>query len=244
MSLFRYRLSRSLPRAIRRYIGLPTRLAIAWIVLTGVGLFIFRVMHAPASAQQVLADAARALPTSLSEPASILGPQRWVKAKGSHGEIAIERGPDDVITATFNGDKPLRLVGDAKEARLVDAEGEPLYRLVFVDPSKARILGAAGGLLWRVKRESDGGEETFKLYDGSDTIHHRVKVKADSFNVYGSGSERIAKGKPRDGGFESRRESGGTDAIVSGDASLRQAAVLSMPVEPAVRVLLWLQAGG
>lgn len=244
MSFFRYRLSRSLPRAIRRYIGLPTRLAMAWIVLTGVGLLVFRVMQGPASAQQVLADAARSLPMSLSEPTKILAAQRWVKATGSHGEIAIERGADDVITATFNGKQTLRIVGDAKEARLVDAEGTPLYRLVFVDPSKAKILGAAGGLLWRVKRESDVGEETFKLYDSSDTIRHRVKVKSDSFNVYGSGSDRIAKGKPRDGGFESRRESGGTDAIVSGDASLRQAAVLSMPVEPAVRALLWLQAGG
>lgn len=216
----------------------------AWIVVSGVGLLVLRAMNAPASAQQLLADAARALPTSLSEPASILGASRWVNARGSHGEIAIERGADDVITATFGGEKPLRLVGDAKEARLVDAEGTPRYRLVFVDPSKARILGSSGELLWRVKRERDGGEETFKLYDGSDTIRHRVKVKADSFNVYATGSERIAKGKPRDGGFESRRESGGSDAIVSGDASLRQAAVLSMPVEPAVRVLLWLQAGG
>ncbi len=244
MSRPQYRLSRSLPRAIREYIGLPTRLAIGWIVFTGVGLFVLRSMLPPASAQQVVADAARSLPASLSEPSTILAVGRRVTTEVSGGQIVIERGDGDVVTATWGGERPLRIVSDANEARLVDAEDLARYRLVLVDPSKAKIFDASGALLWRVKREVEGPEETFKLYDDSDTIRHRVKVKADSFNVYASGSARIAKGKPRDGGFESRRESGGTDAIVSGDTSLRRAAVLSMPVEPAVRVLLWLLAGG
>lgn len=236
----RPRLAASLPPAIRRYVGLPTRLAVAWLVFSALGLFALRAFVSPVAAQQLLSPAA--LPRSLPEPASLLGVRQSVVVGGA-GDLSITRGEDDTVTATCGSGPPLRVVGDATDVRLVDADGTPRYRLELVEPTKSRILDGSGDLVWRVKREIEGGEETFKLYDGTDTIRHRTKIKSDSFNIYASGSERIAKGKPRDGAFESRPESGGASSLVTGPVTLRQAAVLSLPVAAPVRALLWIQAG-
>ncbi len=238
----RYRLARYLPSAIRRHLGLANRLVVAWLVISAFSIGLIRATPSTVAAQQLVAGG-RVLPQALPLPTTLLAPSRVVKVSSPGGEITIERA-DDAIIADIGSDQPrLRVEGDAAEARLVGPGGETRFRLEFVDGSKARILDDAGNQLWRVKRELEGSEETFKLYDLDDTIRHRAKVKPDSFNVYGTGSTRVAKGKPRDGGFETRYENGSRGTIVAGDVSLRQAAVLSLPLEPAVRVLLWVQAG-
>jgi hypothetical protein len=233
-------------------VGLPTRLAVAWLVISAVGisplgisalglsalgLAALRMGGSPAAAQQLLAPAAP--PRAVPEPAALLGARQSVVA----GDLSITCGDDGTLTAACGSAGLLRVVGDPKAARLVDTDGATRYRLEVVEPTKSRILDGSGDLVWRVKREIEGGEETFKLYDGTDTIRHRTKIKPDSFNIYASGSERIAKGKPRDGAFESRPESGGASSLVTGPVTLRQAAVLSLPVAAPVRALLWIQAG-
>lgn len=252
--------TRRLPPAMRRYLALPDRLWLGWLVVSGLALAIGGVTAT--TAEQPL-DAGGIPPAETSPPAVVAEEQaaesapvavpvvpdlEGVLAEGA--EIAVTgatsftlRRSGGQIQLSGAGLPVLELMGDGDELRLLDAHGATHYRLKAKQADKGKLYDAAGTYRWRVKCESEEGEEACKVYDPDGNKQHRAKVKADSFNVYGSGEQRLYKGKLKNGRYQVRDEAGNTVLDIRGAASLKEAALLALPLDVPARVLLWAYAG-
>lgn len=219
--------TRQLPKPMRRYLGLPNRLFLIWLVLSGLLLGVV-------SPKRVHAAEAPAAPSASSIVASVevSGAQAFT-LKGKGGKIFI----------TPKGQPPMALVDDADGPQVQTVEGKLVYRLKPDADGQLRIFDSAGSLRQRLKCETEDNEETCKLYDGQATLLNRFKLKPDSFNVYGTGSERIYKGKLKNGGYVLKTEADARLLEIKGVRTLKAAALLSLPVEVPIRALLWRQAG-
>jgi hypothetical protein len=255
--------TRQLPKPMRRYLALPGRLFLAWLLVSAV--LVQAAIHgaATAPADEPVAQAEAPADESESEsadPPAVLPPTEApaVLALAGNldaqlpagGEIAVSgstaftltRSGDQVILAG-PGLPTLQLAGDGEELRVRTPEGATVYRLKVKAADQGKIYDAAGSYLYRLKCEAEDGEETCKLYDAAGHKLNRVKLKGDSFNVYGAGSERLYKGKNKSGAWQVRDEADHSVLTIRGVGSLREAALLAMPVEPAVRVLIWRHGG-
>lgn len=254
--------TRRLPKPMRRYLALPGRLFLAWLLVSAV--LVRAAIHgaAPAPADEPVAQAEA--PADESEPAeppavpppaeapAVLALAGNLDAQlPAGGEIAVSgstaftlaRSGDEVLLAG-PGLPRLRLTGDGEELRLRTPEGATVYRLKVKAADQGKIYDAGGNYLYRLKCEAEDGEETCKLYDAAGHKLNRVKLKADGFNVYGAGSERLYKGKYKSGAWQVRDEADHIVLTIRGVGSLREAALLAMPVEPAARMLIWRHGGG
>jgi len=258
--------TRQLPQTMRRYLALPTYLVLGWLVISGLALFIASRVDATAPAtppaessatppgenaaaaapEQPAADApaedSEAPPADplLPDISAMLADGAEIGASGS--SVFTIRGSAGQVSLESGG-QTLTMLGDGNELRLLDPNGATVYRLKAKQADKGKLYDAAGTFRWRVKCESEGGEEGCKLYDPDGNKLHRVKIKADSFNVYGSGDQRLYKGKLKNGRYQVRDETGNNVLDIRGAASLKQAALLALPVDAPVRALLWAYAG-
>lgn len=143
-----------------------------------------------------------------------------------------------------SGLPPMELTGEAGGWRLLDGAGQVVYRLEAREDGQGKLYDAGGNYRFRLKCEAEEGVEACKLYDPAGNKLYRVKLKDDSFNVYGAGEERLYKGKPKHGRYELRDENTRVFATLEGVDGLKSAALLSFPVEVPVRVLLWCHGRG
>lgn len=264
--------TRQLPKPMRRYLGLPNRLFIAWLVISGAALIGPALLRAkptapenpPAQVEPVEIEssapameepdnpAADAVPTPspIQTPMALalagkldaqLRPGAGIYATGSTAFTLQRNG--DRVELTRPGQPVLLLEGDGESLRMRTAEGELVYRLKVKEEDQGKVYDGTDGFLLRLKCEAEDGEDACKLYGPTGEKLSRVKFKADSFNVYGADGQRLYKGKPKNGAWEARDEAGRTALTLRGAGSLREAALLALPVEPAVRVLLWRHAG-
>lgn len=261
--------TRQLPEAMRRYLALPGRLFLAWLLVSAllvagpallVRAGILSADTAPAAEPVAEAEppedepepsAAPALTPPAATPPMALALAGNLDAQlPDAGEIAVT-GPVP-FTLQRSGDKvllsgpalpSLQLVGDGENLRVQTPEGVTFYRLKVKDADQGKIYDAAGHHLFRLKCEAEDGEDACKLYDAAGHKLNRVKLKADSFNVYGAGSERLYKGKFKNGAWQVRDEADNTVLTIRGTGSMREAALLAMPVDPVVRVLMWRHGG-
>ncbi|MGZ8219319.1 hypothetical protein [Methylomagnum sp.] len=170
-----------------------------------------------------------------------LRPGAGIYATGS-ANFSLQRNGDRV-ELTRPGQPVLLLEGDGESLRMRTTEGRLVYRLKVKEEDQGKIYDGTDSFLFRLKCEAEDGEDACKLYGPTGEKLSRVKFKADSFNVYGPNGERLYKGKSKSGVWEARDEAGRTALSLRGAGSLREAALLALPVEPAVRVLLWRHAG-
>lgn len=264
--------TRQLPDPMRRYLALPRRLFLAWMLLSallvaGPSLLVragilspeIPVEEEPAAVaeefSQPPSEAASAesdLPSApdTAAPVALALAGNLDAQLTEAGEIAVT-GPAP-FSLKRSGDKvllrgpnlaALQLAGDAERLEVQTLEGATVYRLKVKEADQGKIYDAAGQFLFRLKCETEDGEAACKLYDAAGNKLNRVKLKADSFNVYGAGSERLYKGKLKNGAWQVKDEAGNTVLAIRGAGSLREAALLAMPVDPAVRMLMWRHAG-
>lgn len=246
---------------MRRHLALPGRLFLAWLLVSAV--LVQASIHGAATVSAGKPVAQAVAPANKPEPASLaaLPPAEAPTALAlagnldaqlpAGGEIAVSgstaftlaRSGDRVILAG-PGLPTLQLAGDGEELRVRTPEGATVYRLKVKAADQGKIYDAAGHSLYRLKCEAEEGEETCKLYDAAGHKLNRAKLKGDSFNVYGAGSERLYKGKYKSGAWQVRDEADRIVLTIKGAGSLREAALLALPVEPAVRMLIWRHEGG
>lgn len=265
--------TRGLPTPMRRYLGLPNRLLLGWLVLT---------LLIPVAAAQLqrwgVIDLAPSPPESAAETTAALPDNEPVSAdSGAEASIALAEAGDATgtnepqqtpplledgaeitvggatpftlrnsggrITLAIPGWGPLELSGDADDWQLRDGAGQVVYRLKRKSEEKGKIYDAAGSYRFRLKCETEDGQEACKLYDPAGNRLSRVKIKDDSFNVYGAGEDRLYKGKLKNGVYEIRDDAKRSVATIRGVGTLQQAALLALPAEIPVRVLLWRHAG-
>lgn len=235
--------TRQLPKPMRRYLGLPNRLFLIWLVLSGLllGASLHRQSKSPPPAPATetqpesrfdFSPLSSAYAEGIVASVDVSGPQAFT-LKGKGGKIFI----------TPQGQPPLALVDDAGGPQVQTVAGDLVYRLKLDADGQMRIFDGAGALRQRMKCETEDNEETCKLYNGQATLLHRFKLKPDSFNVYGTGSERIYKGKPKNGKYVLKTDADAKVLEIGGVHSLKAAALLSLPVEVPIRALLWRQAG-
>jgi hypothetical protein len=265
--------TRQLPEPMRRYLELPNRLLLAWLLvsallLAGPAVLVragmidaeTRLAHenpAESAAPETLAEsdtdaAAESEPwTPPAETPMALAlagdldaqlPERAEITVAGATAFTLRRSGDKVLLSG-SGLPVLQLAGDAEALRVETSDGKPVYRLKIKEADQGKIYDAAGRFLFRLKCETEDGEDACKLYDPAGNKLNRVKLKGDSFNVYGPGSGRLYKGKLKNGAYQVRDEADKTVLTLRGAGSLKEAALLSMPVEPAVRMLLWRHAG-
>jgi hypothetical protein len=256
--------TRQLPAAMRRYLALPGWLVLAWLLVSGL-FVLLPALLAPAGpsvpAQLSAGEPAPGVATPIIPPEFVPAPvipalpaatlagnspaplptETAITVSGSAAFTLKRRG--DAVLLSGPGLPPLQLANDGESLRVQTPEGLPLYRLKVKEADQGKIYDAAGHFLFRLKCEAEDGEETCKLYDAAGNRLNRVKLKADGFNVYGPGSERLYKGKFKNGAWQLRDEGDSIVLTLRGPVSLREAALLAMPVDPAVRVLLWRHAG-
>jgi hypothetical protein len=252
--------TRQLPAAMRRYLALPGWLILAWLLVSGL-FVLLPALLAPAGpsvpAQLSAGEPAPGVATPTIPPAPALAEapaatlagnsptplptETTITVSGATAFTLKKRG--DAVLLSGPGLPPLQLANDGESLRVQTPEGLPLYRLKVKEADQGKIYDAAGHFLFRLKCEAEDGEEACKLYDAAGNKLNRVKLKADGFNVYGPGSERLYKGKFKNGAWQLRDEGDSIVLTLRGPVSLREAALLAMPVDPAVRVLLWRHAG-
>jgi hypothetical protein len=265
--------TRGLPKPMRRYLGLPNRLLLGWLVLTllipvaAAQLQRWGVIDLAQAPPQAVAETAAAQPAdgvspAEPEPGESLAlaetgaapaeaePQRAPPLLAEGGEIAVGgstpfslRNDAGRIMLAIPGRAPLELTGDDGDWRLRDGAGQVVYRLKVKSEEKGKIYDGAGTYRFRLKCENEDGQDGCKLYDPAGNRLSRVKIKDDSFNVYGAGEDRLYKGKLKNGVYEIRDEAKRSVATIGGAGSLQQAALLALPAEIPVRVLLWRHAG-
>lgn len=262
--------ARQLPQAMRRYLALPNYLLLGWLVASG--LVLFAAAGVDATAPEAPLEAGGATPAespALPPDEDADNAEQEQPAAADSGEPAPAPARPDLDAALAEGAEigvsgsasftirraagqlrveggglpPMAVVGDGDELRLLGPDGAALYRLKAKSADKGKLYDAAGAYRWRVKCESEDGEEACKLYDPDGNKLHRVKIKADSFNVYGAGDQRLFKGKLKNGRYQVRDEAGNTVLDVQGAASLKEAALLAIPLEVPARILLWAYAG-
>ncbi|BBL72621.1 hypothetical protein [Methylogaea oryzae] len=244
----RFNPTRQLPQAMRRYLALPGYLWLGWVVASGLILFVGAQVEATApdaappasSASPPVADdggqpsadapAAELLPAVPADGATI-------GVSGSSAFSIRRSGGRWLVDAA--GAPPLELAGGGEEWRMLDRDGATVYRLKTRTAEEGKLYDAAGVFRWRVKCGAEEGEEACKLYDAAGDKQLRVKIKADGFNVYGAGDRRIYQGKLKSGRYQVRDETGAAALDIEGAASLKAAALLALPLEVPVRVLLW-----
>ena len=239
--------TRHLPKPMRQYLGLPVKLFVVWVLLSGlaVGLFYSGKLPqgkspaeppSPISTNQTLPVA----PTPVS-PAQNLQPKNMpavnINVSGPKSFSLQNQGNKVLIAIT--GEKPLELVNTDDGKQVQTQTGAVLFRLKSREDGQAKIYDESNAYRYRMKSETEEGEDTCKLYDGQDTLLNRVKVKAESFNVYAASSQRIYKGKMKNGSYVLKNESGDSIGTLQGVSGLKDAALLSFPVEIPLRVLLW-----
>jgi hypothetical protein len=267
--------TRQLPQPMRRYLGLPNRLFLIWLLLSaallaGPAMLVRAGMMDAESplTQEVSAESAdpetpagstigsdadvsaesETPPAEASMALALAGdldtqlPERAEIAVSGPASFTLKRSGDKVLLSG-SGLPFLQLAGDAETLRMETRDGNPVYRLKIKEADQGKVYDAAGNFLFRLKCETEDGEEACKLYDPAGNKLNRVKLKADSFNVYGSGSERLYKGKLKNGAYQVRDEAGNAVLTIRGAGSPKEAALLALPVEPAVRVLLWRHGG-
>jgi hypothetical protein len=265
--------TRQLPEPMRRYLGLPNRLLLAWLLvsallLAGPAVLVRAGMidAEPLPASEPPAESATAETPAEPDTGTVEEPQSWTPPAATptalalagdldaqlpeRAEIAVSgsasftlrRGGDKVLLSG-SGLPALQLAGDAEALRVETPDGNPVYRLKIKEADQGKVYDAAGRFLLRLKCETEDGEDACKLYGPAGNKLNRVKLKEGSFNVYGPGSGRLYKGKLKNGAYQVRDEAGQTVLTLRGVGSLREAALLSLPVEPAVRVLFWRHAG-
>ncbi|NJD07584.1 MAG: hypothetical protein FIA97_13965 [Methylococcaceae bacterium] len=265
--------TRGLPKPMRRYLGLPNRLLLGWLVLTLLipvatarlqrwGIVDLAPAPQEGGGETETTPAGDDSTPMATEPADAMAvaesggvPAEAVAAPvppplADGAEIAVGGSTPFVIAnrggqvaVTVPGQGALVLTGDDDDWRLRNAAGQVVYRLKLKSEEKGKLYDGAGAFRFRLKCESDEGQDGCKLYDPAGNRISRVKIKDDSFNVYGPGEQRLYKGKLKDGAYDVRDESKRSVATIRGTASLRQAALLALPVEIPVRVLLWRHAG-
>lgn len=271
-SLNRLNPTRQLPRPMRRYLALPNWLFMAWLAISGAALIGPALLRAKPTAPEnppaqtglvevessasAMAEpdtqAAEAVPTRppVQAPTILalagdldtqLRPGAGIYATGS-ASFSLQRNGDRV-ELTRPGQPALLLEGDGESLRMRTAQGQLAYRLKVKEEDQGKVYDGTDGFLFRLKCETEDGEDACKLYGPTGEKLSRVKFKADSFNVYGTNGNRLYKGKSKNGTWETRDEAGRTVLTLRGAGSLREAALLALPVEPAVRVLLWRHAG-
>jgi hypothetical protein len=255
---------RGLPQPMRRYLNLPRRLLLIWLVATlllPVAVALLQrwglidlgaapaepkpgaVAEQSAETEPVETAAFSALaPAQAGETAAPLAESGQIEVSGAAGFTLVRRG--ERVTVSAAGQAPLELIGEDGGWRLRDGAGQVVYRLEAKSEEKGKIYDAAGNYRYRVKREDEDGPETCKLYDAAGNRLHRVKVKDDSANLYGAGEDRIYKVKLKNGVHEVRDEGKRTVATVRGSDSLKQAGLLALPLEVPLRVLIWSYCGG
>lgn len=264
--------TRQLPQPMRAYLALPNRLVRIWLVATGMLLAALMLTAEPvrsagggqepappevpatapeaettgavreAARNQDLPAAAEPLQLALAGDIDAQLPDGSVIAVSGDTAFSLKREGDRVILMG-SGPAPLVLRGNGEELRVENAGGGPVYRLTIKEGDQAKIFGAADDYRYRLKCEAEEDADACKLYDPAGTKLYRVKIKGDSFNVYGAGTDRLAKGKLKKGVYVVRDESERTVLTLRGVGSLREAALLALPVEPAIRALLWRHAG-
>jgi hypothetical protein len=264
--------TRRLPDPMRRYLGLPNRLLLAWLlvsalllagptVLVRAGVIDATLLAPENPVEPTVPEAFIELDTGAAvEPESWTPPTETPSVLALAGDLNAQLPERAEITvsgsASFmlrrSGDKvllsgsslpTLQLAGDAETLRVETPDGKPVYRLKIKEADQGKVYDDAGRFLFRLKCETEDGEDTCKLYDPAGNKLNRVKLKGNSFNVYGPGSGRLYKGKLKNGAYQVRDETDQTVLTLRGVGSLREAALLSLPVEPAIRVLFWRHAG-
>ena len=277
--------TRRLPEPMRKYLRVPNRLFLGWLVLTVLVPAALLQMNAwglvdlnpPPPASEAEPPAVEISPADRSDQAefedgapppiageSIPAPDSGVSGESpasgamamagaamADGARIVVTGPQpftlrrsgDLVQVEIPGRAAMSLAGAPGDFRLVDAAGTLVYRLKVKEGEKGKLFDGGGTYRLRVKCETEQGDESCKLYDPDGKRLQRVKIKGDSFNVYGVGEDRLYKGKLKDGTYVLRDEGKATLGSVTGVASLKEAALLSMPVDIPVRVLLWRYAG-
>jgi hypothetical protein len=241
--------TRHLPKPMRQYLGFPNKVFLLWLALSGLALAVIHWKMPPQDTK--IAEAPAKLASQQAQPNQVT-PNATAQARkpsdlpavnitvSGQTRFTLQTQANKILVDIADG-QPLELVNNANGALIQTPTGQLLYRLKPRDDGQGKIYDSSGDYRYRLKCETEDGEVTCKLYDGQDTLLNRVKVKAESFNVYAAGSERIYKGKLKNGAYVLKAENGETVATLQGAGSLRDAALLSMPVEIPLRALLWLQ---
>lgn len=240
--------TRGLPQPMRGYLRLPGRLVFIWLlVAAGVigsgSLLGFGTSDGDAitPAESPPGDAVQRF---ASTPTAIQGAPRVdtsIRIDGRDGFTVAAHGGELVLAAP--GLPELRFASGAEGFALVDTSGRTVYALSAGSDGQARIHGGDGELRARMKCEVEDGFDTCKLYDPKGERIGRVKLKDDGFNIYRAGSERLYKGKWKNGVVQVRDESGARIMTIDGVSSLKAAGLLALPVDVPIRALLWAHAG-
>ena len=239
--------TRHLPKPMRQYLGLPVKLFVVWVLLSGLAVALFysgklpqgngpAEQPSPISTNQTLPVAPTPVSAVQDQPLKDM-PTVNINVSGPKS-FSLQTQGNKVLIA-IAGEKPLELV-DVDDGKQVQTQtGSVLYRLKDREDGQVKIYDASEAFRYRMKCETEEGDETCKLYDGQGILLNRVKVKADSFNVYATGSQRIYKGKMKNGSYVLKNESGDSIGSIQGVSGLKDAALLSFPVEIPLRALLW-----
>ncbi len=241
--------TRHLPKPMRQYLGLPTKLFVLWLLLSGLAfaMYFWNLSNkSPDIAQSTAEAGIEPMPPTATPPVTAM--QNLTETQAVSKSITVSGLPDfnlqktsEKVLISTPGAPAMVLIADADEPRVQTQAGQLIYRLKTKDDGQSKIYDASGTYRYRLKCETEEGEDTCKLYDDQGAVINRVKVKADSFNVYADGSQRLYKGKFKNGAYVLKTEAGDKTASIQGVDSLKEAALLSMPVEIPLRVLLWHQ---
>ena len=238
-----------LPKPMREYLGFPNKIFLLGLALSGLALAVFYWNMPPQ--EKKIAEATAEFASEQTQPNSIKPatlPQALNQPDLPAVNITVSGQTRFTLQTKANkilidiaNEKPLELLNDADRSLVQTPTGQLLYRIKPRDDGQGKIYDSSGDYRYRLKCESEDGEVTCKLYDGLDKLLNRVKIKADSFNIYADGQQRLFKGKLKNGAYVLKTEDGETVATLQGAGSLRDAALLSLPVEIPLRALLWLQ---
>jgi hypothetical protein len=236
---------RRLPKPMRRYLATPNRWFLAWLVVSSVALSAGLSGQTPSKTPVAADPPPQTLAPAPVAPAPMarapVSPAVNIAVAGSQNFTLSSQ--DKGILITLQGQPTWLVREDADGLRVETEQANVVYRLRTKGDEQGRVYDAAGGLRFRLKCETEEGEEACKVYDGQAALLNRFKLKADSFNLYGADAQRLFKGKWKKGQYVVRNEADAVDLNVTGAASLKVAALLAVPVEVPVRVLLWRYAG-
>ena len=238
-----------LPEPMRQYLGLPMKLFLLWILLSGLAVALFYWGSLPQSGHaekptqtgtsQTPPLVPMSVPTAKQDQAPKGMPSVTVNISVSGPAGFSLRTTGNAILIGIAGAKPLELVDDEYGKHVQTQTGQLLYRIKGREDGQGKIYDASDAYRYRLKCETEDKEDTCKLYDGQGTLLNRVKVKADSYNVYAADSQRIYKGSMKNGSYVLKNEAGDAVASIQGVGGLMDAALLSFPVEIPLRALLW-----
>ena len=157
-----------------------------------------------------------------------------IKVKGDQ-EFKIKH-KDKGVRFYWNGQTyKLELDGDKLELKL-GGEGTQYHLKKKEEKWNLYHLGTR---VYHVKSPDAG--KSYAIYDNDGTKRFRVKIKRTSFNVYDGAGERLFKGKYKYGEHVVRDKRDDSKVLtLAGELTLEEAAMLSFPVEPPYRALLYL----